>query len=160
MVVEIVPDGPGGGLDIRGLKQGGDDHDAASSGGEDLRQGFRGDAADAEGGDFPTGIAFHDRDFMKADGGAAGFGGGGKQRAEADVVESSLEGGPGLFQGVGGAAEEKCGVRSAGCGMEESAGFGERTIVLADVDTVTIQCGGEGRVVVEDEGDSGGAAKR
>ena len=32
----------GGGLDVRGLEEGGDDDDAAGAGGEDLGQGLRG----------------------------------------------------------------------------------------------------------------------
>ena len=38
--------------------------------------------------------------------------------------------------------------------------FGERSVVLAEVDAVGTDLRGEGGMVVEDEGDSGGAAKR
>ena len=95
----------GGGLDVGGLEEGGDDDDAAGTGGEDLREGLAGDAADAEGGDLRADFALHGGDFMKADGGAAGFGGSGEKRAEADVVEAFGEGGAGLGEGMGRAAE-------------------------------------------------------
>ena len=39
-------------------------------------------------------------------------------------------------------------------------GFSQGAVVLADVDAVGTDLGGEGGVVVEDEGNSGGAAER
>ena len=75
-----------------------------------------GDAADAEGGDFRADFALHGGDFIKADGGAAGFGGRGEKRAEADVVEAFGEGGAGLVEGMGGAAEEE-GTRGGDWGL-------------------------------------------
>lgn len=95
----------GGGLDIGGLEQIGDDDDAAGSGGEDLGERLAGNAADAEGGDLAANFAFHRGDFMEADGGAAGFGGGREKRAETDVVEALFKGIAGLGEGVGGAAD-------------------------------------------------------
>lgn len=40
------------------------------------------------------------------------------------------------------------------------AGVGEGAVILADVDAVRADFRGEGRMVVEDEGDAGGTAKR
>ena len=47
-----------------------------------------------------------------------------------------------------------------GPGRDESHGPGERAVVLAEVDAVGAEFEGEVEVVVEDEGDSGGAAER
>ncbi len=96
-----------GGLDVGGLEEIGDDDDAAGSGGEDLRQGLAGDAADTEGGDFRADFTLHGGDFVEADGGATGFGGGGEKRAEANVVEAFFQGCAGLLQGMGGAADDE-----------------------------------------------------
>ena len=135
----------GGGLHVIGLKQVGNDDDAAGSGGEDLRQGLAGDATDAEGGDLTADFALHGGDFLKADGRAAGFGGSREKRAEADVVEAFGEGGAGLAEGMGGAADEFA-------GADDFAGGGERAVVLAEVDAVGIEGGGEGGEIVENEG--------
>ena len=97
----------GGGLDVGSFEEIGDDDDAPGTGGEDLREGLAGDAADAEGGDFPADFALHGGDVVETDGGAAGLGGGGEKRAEADVVEAFGQGGAGLGEGVGGAADRK-----------------------------------------------------
>ena len=47
----------------------------------------------------------------QADGGAAGFGGSGEKRAEADVVEALGQRGAGLIERMGGAADEFCRAR-------------------------------------------------
>ena len=94
-------------FDVSGVEEGGDDDDATCTGGEDGGEGFWSDAADAEGGDFSADFAFHGGDFMETDGGTTGFGGGGEKRAEADVVEALGEGGTGLGEGMGGAAEDE-----------------------------------------------------
>ena len=44
--------------------------------------------------------------------------------------------------------------------LDGPAGVGEGAVVLADVDAVRADFRSEGRVVVEDEGHAGGAAKR
>ncbi len=90
---------------------------------------------------------------MKADGRAAGFGGSGEKRAETDVVKAFCEGGAGLVEGMGGAADEFA-------RTDDFAGGCERAVVLAEVDAVGIEGGGEGGEIIEDEGNSGGAAKR
>ena len=92
-------------MDVGGLEEGGDDDDAAGTGGEDGRERFRGDAADAEGGDLTADLALHGGDVEEADGGATGFGRSGEKRTEADVVEAFGEGGAGLGERVGGAAD-------------------------------------------------------
>ena len=103
---DLAHDLAGGGLDVGGGEQIGDDDDTARAGGDDLRERPPGDAADAEGGDFRTDFTLHGGDFIEADGGAAGLGGRGEKWAEADVVEALGEGGAGLREGMGGAAED------------------------------------------------------
>lgn len=153
-------------MDVLGFEEGGDDDDAAGSGGEDLREGLGGDSADAEGGDFRADFPLHDGDFLEANGGAAELGGGGEKRAESDVVKAFGEGGAGLGERVGGTAEEEFrivdfGLRIWGRGRLK-AGMNsavQGAVVLADVDAVGAELYGEGGVVVEDEGDAGGAAE-
>jgi hypothetical protein len=153
LVAQGALDCPGGGLHIGGLKQGGNDNDASRSGGEDLGQGYRGEATDAEGGDFLADLALHGGDFVEADGGAAGFGGGGEKRAEADVIEALGEGGAGLIQRMSGAADEFA-------RTDDVPGFGERAVVLADVNAIRIDFRSEGGMIVKNERNSGGAAER
>ena len=85
-------------LNVWGLEEGGDDDDAFGSGGEDLGEGGGGDAADAEGGEVLADFALHGGDVLEANGGATGLSGGGKKRAEADVVEALSKGGAGLIK--------------------------------------------------------------
>lgn len=84
----------------------GDDDDTVSAGGEGLRKSFGGYAADAEDGDLLADGGLDGGDVFKTDTGATFFGGGGKERAEADVVEALGEGGLGLDWGMGGTAVE------------------------------------------------------
>ena len=92
----MLAEGVGGGADVWGLEEGGDDDDAVCSGGEDLGEGGGGDAANAEGGEVLADFVLHGGDVLKADGLATGLGGGGEKRAETDVVEALGEGGAGL----------------------------------------------------------------
>lgn len=143
----------GGGGDVLGLEEVGDDDDAAGSGGEDLGEVAAVDAADAEGGDSRADVSFHFGDLIEPDAGSAEFGGGGKQRAEADVVEALGEGGASLVERVGGAADDHR-------GADDGAGLGERAIVLPEVESVGAEFRGELGEVIEDEWDTGGAAER
>ena len=94
---QTLADAAGGGLDVWGLEEGGDDDDALCSGGDDLGEGGGGDTTDAKCWDVLTYFALHGGNVLEADGGATGLGGGGEKRSEADVVEALGKGSAGLI---------------------------------------------------------------
>jgi hypothetical protein len=157
-----------GGLDVCCLEEGGNDHDTVCSGGEDLGKRGGGDAANAKSREMLANFVLHDGDVLESDGRATGLGGSGEKRAEADIVESLDKGGASLVEGVGGAADEERARMGDGrwkkaAGKMRPAffeGLGEAAVVLADMDAIGADGGGEFREVVEDEWDARSSAER
>lgn len=130
------------------VKETGDEDDAARARGEDRLQVVEFDAADAKNRERDQLV--HAPDFREADWCVVGFGRRRPERAEAQVIRAFLHRRDRLGDAVRGFADDDF-------GADEAAHFGDRWVVLADVNAVTH---GERGMVVDDQRNAGRLGER
>lgn len=129
--------------DVIGGEERGDNRDGVGAGANDLGDVLGVDSADGDDGQFA--FMFCLGDFFQPAGDGVGFCGGGKEGAHGAIICAVLLGLPGFLGGVmAGCADDCVGSDDFSCGLQVH-------VILAEVDSVRADLGGEARMVVDDK---------